>query len=157
GGDAGQAVGDGGDGKAADLVGQLDVVVVKLHVQPVGGIPDGAEAPLLGLFRLQARVGNRVGGDLGVAARIASQRFAGWAVAGGCRAEGRLLGQDIQGRGTEAFTVVGAQLQALDRLPAQRDHRGEVVAVVTVALVAAGDIQFHGVDNRKHDFEIGGV
>src|SRR5690606_22556644 len=85
------------------------------------------------------------------------QVFAGRTVAGRRRTEGRLLGQDIQRRGAEALADVAAQLQVLQRLPAQRKHRGEITAVVAVLLVTAGDVHFDGVDDREQGFDIGRV
>src|SRR3546814_1176281 len=66
--------------------------------------------------------------------------------------ERRFLGNDVQGRGDEAAAHGATQGQAVDRMPAQRDLRGEVVAVVGVLLVAAGDVGFQR--SEEHTSEL---
>src|SRR3546814_15714410 len=68
--------------------------------------------------------------------------------------ERRFLGNDVQGRGDEAAAHGATQGQAVDRMPAQSDLRGEVVAVVGVLLVAAGDVGFQRAGERQQNFRV---
>src|SRR3546814_2372731 len=65
-----------------------------------------------------------------------------------------LFRSDVQGRGNEAAAHGATQGQAVDRVPAQRDLRGEVGAVVGVLLVAAGDVGFQRAGERQQHFRV---
>ena len=71
--------------------------------------------------------------------------------------DNKIDGQDVQRRSAEAFAVRTAQGQAVQRLPAGRDLRCEIAAVVAVFIVTAGDVDLEGRGDREQHFEVGGL
>src|SRR5690606_37897292 len=138
-----------------DALLDLDVPVVDRQVHPVGRVPDHAERVLGRLFRTQALGLLAEGVDLDAAGRVTRGGAAvalegtGGRIDDRVGRERRFLGDDVEGRGDEALAHRTTQGQAVDRVPAQRDLRGEVVAVVRVLLVAAGDVGFQRAGERQ--------
>src|SRR5690625_2056243 len=97
---------------------QLDVVVVNRAVDPIGGRIGGTNAELLGGFRLEIRVGDRVGVDLYRFTR-GSQPLCRRLMENKRGRESGLLGQGRQIRRGEAFTIRCTQGQLIKRLEAQ--------------------------------------
>src|SRR5690606_19298979 len=138
--------------------------------------PGQAEAELARVLGLQRRVAAPPGVDL--VPDVAVLRAVGDVVAVGIDAAlfravahhhaGAVVGDVLGGeralavhvgqrRGTEALAGGGAQGQVAQRLPAQRDLRGDVAAVVAVAVVARGQGDVEAARDREQPFGVRGV